>query len=113
MDYYVSEGRGVLTVDGTHLGSGQQVDPAAVSDVEALVRGGFVRLLDAPEPESEPVGRGRDVTPSKWTFDPADLAGKDLDELNVIVLDIDERVDPFDTVEEAVFWLCQDNPNFR
>lgn len=98
--------RGVQAADGHYYAPGEAV-PASAIDVEALLRAGFVEG-EAPQPEPEPEGRGTDVTPSPWTLDPADLAGKDLDELNVIVLDIDQRVEPFDTVEEAIFWLSQD-----
>ena len=101
--------RSVLMSNGIALPPGAEVPEGefTADRIEALLRKGFLVDGDAPEIE-EQEGRGLDVTPSKWSLNPADLEGKDLDELNVMVLERDETVDPFETVEEAVAWLSQD-----
>lgn len=55
-----------------------------------------------PEPEPEPVARG------PWRHNPDHLEGKSLDELNIMVQEQDEDIEPFETVEEAIFFLSQD-----
>lgn len=48
--------------------------------------------------------------PTPWTFDPASLAGKDLDELRVMILEHEADFDPetIGTIDEAVEYLSQD-----
>jgi hypothetical protein len=42
-----------------------------------------------------------------WHLDPAGLEGKTLDQLNVMILERDETVEPFGTTEEAIAFLSQ------
>jgi hypothetical protein len=45
---------------------------------------------------------------SRWDLDPDGLRGMTLDQLNVMILERDDSVEPLETVEEAVEWLSQD-----
>jgi len=45
---------------------------------------------------------------TKWNFDPALLAGKEIDQLNVMIQERDPSVHPFDTVEEAIAFLSSE-----
>lgn len=55
-----------------------------------------------PEPEPEAPARG------PWRHNPDDLEGKSLDDLNIMVQELDESIEPFETEEEAIFFLSQD-----
>lgn len=68
--------------------------------------------------QSTPGGLSQTVTPfspppqpgglSIWNLDPATLHGKDLGQLNVMVLERDPSVPPFNTIQEAISFLCRD-----
>lgn len=70
-------------------------------------RGPGVRT-SSRQKEPAPGERGGGQAPSVWTVDPANLEGKSLEELNVMVLDRDNSMEPFSTVEEAVAQLTAD-----
>ncbi len=48
------------------------------------------------------------VPPGKWNSDPTSLLNKDLDSLNLMILDIDGAIEPLETVEEAIAFLSMD-----
>lgn len=117
MQYRVSENAGCLTPSGKHLAPGSQVDPSDFSAprLEQLIRAGFiVEVGDEPKQESAadeaPPAPAKPPTtvPSRWALDPDGLRGMDVDDLNVMILEIDQDVDPFETAEEAIAWLTQD-----
>lgn len=60
------------------------------------------------EPDLGITDEGKPVVHPRWSFDPDGLRGHDLDTLNVMILERDGDVDPFESVEEAVAWLSQD-----
>lgn len=112
MEYRVAKDRGVITPGGEHLKPGEKVDFLLFgSRLKSLIAKGFVEEFDPDAvvevvPEFEPrVGL---VTPSIWTVDPAVLEYLDLDILNILILEKDDRVAPFETKEEAIGWLSQD-----
>ena len=76
--------------DASDPGAGAILSPATVTQ---------------PIPGPEVDGAGSPKSP--WIFDPAELAGKPLDELNVIIKERDTAVEPFATVEEAIAFLSQ------
>jgi hypothetical protein len=112
MEYRVAKDRGVLTPGGEHLKPGEKVDFLLFGQrIKSLVAKGFVEEFDPDAvvevvPEFEP--RTGLVTPSIWTMDPAPLAYLDLDILNILIMEKDDRVEAFDTKEEAIAWLSQD-----
>lgn len=110
MEYRVSDSRGVILPTGRAVGPGTPIDPGMFRPdaLERLVAAGFVVRGDRRAEPAVREGRSVRVTPSKWTVDPADVEGWSLDQLNVRIKEIDERVEPFETVEEAVAWLSQD-----
>lgn len=62
-----------------------------------------------PAPTEQPVPRDHSQFPQgKWNLDPTALAGKPLDELNVMILERDDTAAIFETVEEAVAHLSSD-----
>ena len=102
---------------------GGEVIPAGVlskGEIEEHVKSGFLQVIrgrqthdDAPPPGHEPLpGIGEDGKPAKvaslWAFDPDGLRARSLDTLNVMVMERDEKIDAFDTVDEAIGWLSQD-----
>lgn len=111
--YYVPVGRSVGRPRGGIYPSGCEVPaedlaafgPKTVAHMVKLGRlapgGGIV--LDAELP-----GRTGRITPSPWSRNPDELAGLDVDQLNVMVQEIDAAVDPFETADEAIDWLSQD-----
>lgn len=56
------------------------------------------------EEDDEPVVTDR----SLWVHNPANLEGKPLEELNVMVAEIDPDIPPFNTIEEAMAQLSLD-----
>lgn len=72
-------------------------------------------VIEPEEGDEDPIVKQRAagrVSPTPWDFDPADLEGVPLEQLNVLISErwVDQLVEfePFDTVEEAVAHLCQD-----
>lgn len=105
--YFVAPGRGVQGVKGALYAAGAEVTPDGVSDIEALLRSGFV-VADSPvEPEPAPP-RPVDATPSRLAMDPALLEGQTLEQLNVLVLERAPDEPAFDDIDEAIAFLSQD-----
>ncbi|MCP4897877.1 MAG: hypothetical protein GY906_12970 [bacterium] len=69
---------------------------------EGTVSQGTVEKTEE-QPAGEPL-----VHEGKWNINPAALASKSLDALNLMVIGRDETIDPFETVEEAAAFLSQD-----
>ncbi len=78
-------------------------DPGAGVRVSAETLAAEIAPQPVPGPEVD--GAGSPV--SHWIFNPAELAGKPLDELNIIIKERDAAVEPFATVEEAIAFLSQ------
>lgn len=82
----------------------RDTSPSAPVELVTTAPGGVtssVQIKKDPVPEVK--------TPlSIWNLDPEQLKGKSLDELNVMILERDDTIDPFDTLEEAVAQLSQD-----
>lgn len=49
------------------------------------------------------------MRPSPWVHDPASLVGMSLTELNILIRDSDDSIEPFETVEEASSFLSKDH----
>lgn len=64
-----------------------------------------IEPVTQPVPGAEIDGAGSEVGP--WIFNPAELQGKPLEELNVLIAARDDTVEPFGTVEEAIAYLSQ------
>lgn len=92
------------------------------AEIDRLMRDGILENAEkeiivegqepAPAPEvakQEQSGSGYQVElNSKWKLDPASLADKDLDSLNLMIAERDESLEGFETEEEAIAWLSQD-----
>ena len=60
-------------------------------------------LIPKPSTKTRPNGP---ISP--WRINPAMIQQLNLDQLNIMVLELDPRMDPFETVEEATGQLTQD-----
>ncbi len=111
MNYRVTKDRGCLAPGGARYTPLQEIDQSLFTPdrIESLIDSGFLESFD-PARKPDLIERGRTglVTPSIWILDPADLQDKNLDELNVMILERDDELDQFETVEEALAWLTQD-----
>lgn len=64
--------------------------------------------IEQPVHKPGPVVNNAGQATSKWTIDPTSLEGRDLEQLNVMILERDPNQSPFATVEEAKAHLSQD-----
>lgn len=67
-----------------------------MADVQRLIEQGVFGEASAPAAPSAPA-----KSLGKWRKDPATLAGKSLDELRIMVLEVDERYDLTEDLDEA------------
>ena len=66
---------------------------------------------DAPPGVETNLGISEEGTPtitSLWAIDPDGLRSMSLDQLNVMIMERDDKVEPFEDLEEAIAWLSQD-----
>jgi len=61
-----------------------------------------------PEKPSAAPSTGKLDSVKKWNVDPVTLVGKDLQHLNIMVLERDPTMTPFETIEEAAAQLTKD-----
>lgn len=81
----------------------EMIEEAPIEAVEAVTT--------AKPKESTPVDpelRKRLRPVSKWALNPADLVGKNIKQLNIMILEKDSDAEPFDSLEDAVEYLSRD-----
>lgn len=110
--YIVAAGRSVMTPNGTHLLPDTEIIDAHGISKQALedhLKNGFVYSpgSDAVVP-STPVVPLPNTSAGKWDMNPAQLQGKTIEQLNLLVLERDSTQKPFETAEEAIAHLSQD-----
>lgn len=114
MNYRVSKKRGCTSPKGVYFAPGAEIEEGDFGHdrIKQLTAAGFLEAYDpkpdTPTSRAERPGRKGRVTPSIWNLDPAGLRGMSVEQLNVMVLERDAKVTPFETIEEAVWWLTQD-----
>jgi hypothetical protein len=111
MHYRVTQNRGCQSPSGIIYAPGQKIDSGEFDQglLDRLVTKGFLETYDPNEaPPPPPVGRVGRINPSIWAMDPSGIRGLDVDQLNIMILERDDRIEPFETAEEAAAWLCQD-----
>ena len=112
MHYRVTQDRGCQSSTGIIYAAGQTVDLGEFTGqdlIDRLVAKGFLEAFDpTTPPPPPPKGRTGRMNPSIWVVDPSGIRGLDVDQLNVMILERDAKVQPFETVEEASAWLSQD-----
>lgn len=110
MNYRVTKDRGCLAPGGAYYKPLCEIDQALFKPegIQALIEAGFLESFEPAPSAPAPEGRTGLVSPSKWSLDPADLQDKGLDELNVMILEREEDLEQFETIEEARAWLTQD-----
>ncbi len=114
MHYRVRKDRGSLSPSGKYYAPGAaiKVGDFGQEHVDHLVEAGYLEsyAVAPPAPPAPPKREGRPVRtiPSIWVTDPAGIRGMGVDELNIMILERDDSVEPFETAEEAIAWLSQD-----
>ena len=87
------------------------------SEAEPGAKIGLLAIKDATQeaPKGPPPGLGRSrllkgdgKALTARVFDPEKLKAKSIDELNILVLEVDPDIQPFETSEEAIAWLSID-----
>lgn len=109
-----------LKLKRTHFEQGEILpDGIPAENLEKLVKKGFVKVRGGEvEKDPEPVqhltedGKVTTVKPTvaatRFTMDPKKLAGKSVDELNVMLREIDKEAPVFKTAPEAIAALSKD-----
>lgn len=113
----VAKSNSILTPGGAQLLPGADIPPGTLTperETALLLKGLIVEVLPSEDnPAPAPIRKGVPTRPgsgipSLWILDPANLEGKDLDDLNVMILERDDSIEPFETIEEAIGQLCMD-----
>lgn len=108
---------GAVLIGGSVLGPGEDVpshiDKKVIEDCrdrELIEEVGTVKVVDSKKVVSaaKKEWRARLRPVSKWNINPVDLAGKTLTELNVMILEKDEKAEPFGDLNEALDQLTKD-----
>ena len=114
MHYRVAKDRGCQTPKGVYISPGTAIEVGDFGQdrVNRLVEKGYLEsylpeVVQLPAPKKRE-GRPVRTIPSIWVNDPAGIRGMDVDALNIMILERDDSVEPFDTAEEAIAWLSQD-----
>lgn len=113
--YYVPVGCSVGKPAGGIYNSGLDVPQEDIAEfgedrVAHMLTLGRLAVREDKKTDQEPEREGRTgpVTPGQWNRNPQDLEGRNLDQLNVMVMEIDDSVELFETIEEAVYFLSAD-----
>lgn len=99
----------VLIKDGTEITE----DMLPQEEIDSYLKAGFlIDTRSAPPVLTPQKPDKKDFKPtSKWLFNPEDLEGNTLQELNLLIKERDASVDPYETTEEAIAHLSQDYGN--
>lgn len=111
MHYRTTKDRGCQSPSAVVYGPGEKIDSGEFDQdyLDRLVEKGFLETYnpDTPPPPA-PAGRTGRIIPSIWVTDPVGILGLSVDQLNIMILERDGSIEPFETAEEAAAWLCQD-----
>lgn len=107
------DGLGAIAVGGVTLTPGAILPDNAS---ETIIKDYLLRELIEPFDDKKPapavalkaVPRGLLKPISKWQLNPADLCGKNLTQLNIMILEKDPSAEPFGSMDEAVACLTKD-----
>lgn len=110
MNYRATKEHGCLAPGGARYAPLSEIDQTLFTPegIETLVKAGYLEAFEPNQRPAKPKGRTGLVSPSIWVLDPDDVKDRSLDELNVMILERDENLEQFETVEEARWWLTQD-----
>jgi len=82
--------------------------------LERLIQKGAVREFTTQVPAAVESPMNQEVLdPSRWAYDPKTLEGKGIEVLNMMIAEHVKKygmapIAPFETEEEAIFWLSKD-----
>lgn len=113
MRYRVKKGHSVISQRGLCRPE-EEVRPGVLMPKrikQLLADGVLEEIPEAPKPPVEPEPQSEPEAPvvvGKWRVNPELTKDKDLDELNLMALEIDGDVAPFETIEEARAQLSED-----
>jgi hypothetical protein len=103
---------GGVLVMGSVLGPGDPLpDNTPKKTLDDCKLRGFIESVSGKKasPKKSPtVNRGQFRPVSKWDINPVDLVGKDLTDLNIMILEKDPDFDPFTDMDAAVAFLSKD-----
>ena len=124
MIYTVTKGKAILAPKGSKLYLGGQelpTDKFTSAQIQRHLASGYLVAtagssveLPAPAAPKKKKKRRSRAKPkpvevaSLWAIDPDGLRGHDLEYLNVMIAERDDKLDPFEDAAEAVAWLSQD-----
>jgi hypothetical protein len=106
------DGLGSIIVNGAIYNAGMELPNNIPSEIceDYLQRELIVESATAQKktPYINPEWRKRLKPISKWNINPADLIGKTLMQLNIMILEKDESLEPFDSMDDAIEYLSKD-----
>ena len=109
------DGSGAVMISGTCYQAGEMLPSDLPQDrlEDCLKRGlieecGNVIVPKKVKSKPNPEWTKRLKPVSKWNLNPADLCGKTLKQLNIMILNIDRDAEPFSSMEEALAALTKD-----
>ncbi len=104
--YLVAPSRAVK-IKGIVYEAGAEIttDMIEEKEIKSHIEAGFINDTRSAPPLN-PTAQA--PSPSKYLLNPANLRGKSLQELNLLVKGKDVSVEPFETVEEAIAHLSAD-----
>jgi len=113
MAYIVANSRTVKLPNGSLKSQGEQVteEECGKENIQSHLESGFLVDTRTAPPQTAPSSPNpADMRPtSPWKLDPAQLEGKPLQELNLMIKERDDSIEPFETVEEAIAQLSADH----
>lgn len=94
---------------------GRKIKDGLLTKEEAarLLKKGAIQEYEPPKPVAAPPVNSESTDPAHWTYPLADLQGKSLETLNMMIQEHVKKhglaaVEPMETAEEAMFWLSKD-----
>jgi len=106
--YMVCEGRTVQAPGKVRYGELTTIPDGTFrpDEIAGLIQGGSLRAIKPERPAS--AIKPKFTTRGRWDFDPDDLAGDSLEDLNVRIIERDPSRRPYETREEAIAVLTAD-----
>lgn len=107
-NYYCGPDQGIM-ISGVSYKPGQKLSRKSVSSLsprrlKSHMDEGLI-ITTSRSPDNAPQSVQKIEPVQKWTYDPRQLQGKTLQDLNLMVLAIEPTMTPFETIPEAAAQL--------